>query len=91
MADLKHPKWMYLKAWLFLAAGVLSGGLLIAEKPTWKVALLLGVTVWSFARLYYFMFYVIERYIDPSYRFAGIGSVVEYVLRRRRGGGRSES
>lgn len=32
---------------------------------------MMGIAVWSFCRLYYFGFYVIERYIDPSYRFSG--------------------
>jgi hypothetical protein len=29
---------------------------------------------------------VIEHYIDPDYRFAGLGSFVLYLLRRRRHG-----
>jgi len=30
--------------------------------------------------LYYFCFYVIEKYIDPSYRFDGLISVARYLL-----------
>jgi hypothetical protein len=29
------------------------------------------------------MFYVIERYVDSSYRFAGITSFVRYLLRKK--------
>jgi hypothetical protein len=31
------------------------------------------------------MFYVIERYIDPSYRFSGVLSALRYLLGRARG------
>jgi hypothetical protein len=83
MADLKNPKWIYLKGFLFLLGGVLAAVLLLAEVPTLKAALLLAVTVWCFARFYYFAFYVIERYVDPGYRFAGLWSFARYLLRRR--------
>jgi ZIP family zinc transporter len=29
-------------------------------------------------------FYVIEKYIDPAYRFSGLGSLVVYIVARRR-------
>lgn len=85
--DLKSPGLMYLKAILFLIAGGAAVGGLLLESPTFRTAFLLLVAIASFCRLYYFMFYVVERYIDPSYRFAGIGSFVVYLLRRHRAGG----
>jgi hypothetical protein len=57
---------------------------LLAECPTLKVAFLLLVAVWSFARFYYFAFYVIEHYVDSSYRFAGLGSFVVYWIWKQR-------
>jgi len=45
---------------------------------------LLAVAVWGFCRSYYFAFYVIERYVDPGYRFSGLGSFVLYVVRGRK-------
>jgi hypothetical protein len=83
MADLTDPRAIKLKGALFLVTGLLSAGLLLADTPTWRAALLLGICVWSFCRLYYFAFYVIERYVDPSYRFAGLGSFVRYLLRKK--------
>jgi hypothetical protein len=82
MGDLKSAKLIYIKAGLFLLSGLLSAALLIAERPTLKVALLLAISVWCFARLYYFMFYVIEHYVDPGYRFAGIVDFLKYLVRR---------
>jgi hypothetical protein len=82
--DIKDPRLLYLKGGLFLIGGVLSATLLLVEMLTLKNLVLLGLTVWCFSRAYYFAFYVIQHYVDSSYRFAGLGSVVTYLLRRRR-------
>jgi hypothetical protein len=44
---------------------------------------LLAITIWCFCRSYYFAFYVIEHYVDPGYRFSGLGSFLRYFLSRR--------
>ncbi len=83
MADLKDPRLIYLKGFLFLGGGCLASALLLAEQPTFKVAFLLAVAVWCFARCYYFAFYVIEHYVDPQFRFAGLWAFAKYLVRRR--------
>ncbi|WP_309697602.1 hypothetical protein [Armatimonas sp.] len=83
MGDLKDPRLMYLKAALFLVAGCASLTGILVEFPSVRVAALLGIGIWSFCRLYYFAFYVIEKYIDPSYKFAGLGSFVAYLFRKK--------
>ena len=88
MGDITNPRLLYLKAGLFVATGLLASGLLLLEAPSLRVAALLGVAVWCFARAYYFAFYVVERYIDPGYRFAGLWSFARYAWARRRAGGR---
>jgi hypothetical protein len=86
MGDLKDPRLMYLKAWLFLAIGLLAAAGVLAEAPSVRAGvragLLLAACVWAFCRLYYFLFYVIERYIDREFRFAGVWSAVVYLARR---------
>lgn len=84
MKDIRDPRLLYAKGFLFLFGGLLAAGLLLAEAPSWKVALLLAIAVWCFARAYYFAFYVIEHYIDPSYRFAGLAGFVRYLLGRQK-------
>lgn len=83
MADLKSPRLIYFKGFLFLIAGCIAAGLIVAEQPTLKVTLLLAVAIWCFCRAYYFAFYVIEHYVDPSFKFAGLGAFAMYLLRRR--------
>lgn len=72
---------MYLKAILFLAIGTTAAALLWIDSPTFRTALLIALVIWSFSRAYYFAFYVIEKYVDPTYRFAGLFDFAMYVAR----------
>jgi hypothetical protein len=51
---------------------LLSATLLFLERPAWKTGFLMIIAVWCFCRFYYFAFYVIEHYVDASYRFSGL-------------------
>ena len=82
--DLESAKLMYLKAILFLVAGTVAAGGILLENLRWRTALLLGIAIWSFCRLYYFAFYVIEHYVDGSFKFAGLGSFLLYLFRSRK-------
>lgn len=83
MTDLTSKTAIYLKAFLFLVIGVTSAVLLIAQNFNIQTAILLTLVIWSFCRAYYFAFYVIEHYVDPSFRFAGLFAFVKYLMRRR--------
>jgi hypothetical protein len=84
MKDLTSPTWIKAKGFLFLFLGLLAAALVFFERPTLRVALLLMLAVWCFCRFYYFAFYVIERYVDPSYRFSGLMSFTRYLIRNQR-------
>ena len=86
MRDITSPTWLYIKGALFLLLGLLASVLLLVESPTLQNAILLVIAIWSFCRLYYFAFYVVEHYIDPGYKFAGPIDFVRYVRRRKRAG-----
>ena len=81
--DLTNPRAILAKGWLFLLLGTMSAGALLALHPSVETALLLGIALWAFCRWYYFMFYVIEHYVDGEFRFAGLGSFVRYLWRSR--------
>jgi hypothetical protein len=86
MADLKNPTIIWTKGLLFLVLGLLASVLLVLQAPSVTAVLLLVLTVWAFCRFYYFAFYVIGHYVDPTYRFSGLLSFLRYALRKRRGG-----
>ena len=83
MKDLSNPFWIKLKGLLFLSIGIVAVALLFLDSPTLKTAVLLALAVWSFCRAYYFAFYVIEKYVDPSYKFSGLISFARYCFSRR--------
>ncbi len=85
MADIQNPRLLYLKGALLLGLGILASALLLIENPSLRTAALLAVAIWAFARAYYFAFYVVEYYIDGSYKFAGLLSFLRYLMRRRDG------
>lgn len=80
--DLTNPRWMYLKAALFVCLGLMAAGLIIVENPNLRTVGLLALTVWAFCRAYYFAFYVIQHYVDDEYHFSGLGSAAAWFLRR---------
>lgn len=81
--DLARPSLLYLKAGLFVATGTLAGGLLLLDHPLVRDAALLLTCVWAFCRAYYFAFYVVQHYADPTFRFAGLVAFARYLWRRR--------
>ena len=88
LGDIQNPKLIWAKGTLFLALGLLAAGILITRMPGLPEIALLCICVWAFCRAYYFAFYVIEHYVDPTYRFAGLGSFAKYAWTRWRSGDR---
>ena len=86
MKNLTDPRWIKLKGILFLLVGVLSAALILLDNPNLKAALLLAITIWCFCRAYYFAFYVIEHYVDPSFHFSGLGSFAVYFISKAQSG-----
>jgi len=78
--DIKNPKLIYLKGILFLLILVISASLILVETKSWTIGFLLLLVIWSSARFYYFMFYVIEKYVNSNYKFGGILHFLKYLI-----------
>ena len=72
MTDLRSPRWIVFKGVAFLTILLLAAGLLLARNPEWTTLTLVALLIWSAARFYYFLFYVLERYVDARLRYAGV-------------------
>ncbi len=79
MKDLKNKNIIYLKGFLFLFVGIIASLVILIEHPTIKTAILLIIAIWAFARAYYFAFYVIEHYVDESFKYSGLISFIRYI------------
>ena len=84
MGDLKSKRLIMLKGWLFFSVAVLAGTGLLLRDPSWQTAGLVVTLAWAAARFYYFLFYVLEKYVDPELRYAGVLDQLKALLRRRR-------
>ena len=82
--DLKSPRLIRLKAFLFLLIAAGASVLLILRTPQAISVLLLGLALWAACRCYYFAFYVLHHYVDPSFRYSGLLSLVRYLFQRKK-------
>ena len=83
MTDLKSKKWIVAKGVMFLGIAAAAAALILIEMPSAKVAALLALLAWASCRFYYFMFYVLEHYVDPTMRYAGLWDLLLGMKRRR--------
>lgn len=74
---------LHAKGFLFLVLGLLSAGAILIESQNIRTILLLIITIWAFCRFYYYLFYVLEKYIGRDQKYAGILDALKYILRRR--------
>jgi hypothetical protein len=78
--DLKNPRLIKLKGALFLFLTVLASALLLMRTPEISSVFLLVIALWAACRAYYFAFYVLHHYVDASFNYSGIGSLIRYLL-----------
>jgi hypothetical protein len=82
--DITSPALLKAKGALFFCLGLLSAALLLAPAFSWRALALLAVCIWAFCRAYYFCFYVMQHYADPSFRYAGLLDLMKHLLRGKR-------
>ena len=83
MTDLKSKQWIVAKGIMFLAIAATTVALILLETPSVKLAALLALLMWTSCRFYYFLFYVLEHYVDPTMRYAGLLDLLMGMKRRR--------
>jgi len=85
VGDLRNARLIYLKGVLFLVLALGCIGLTTLERDSAAMRLgLARLLAWASARFYYFLFYVIEKYLDPGYKFSGVLSFVKHLAGRNR-------
>lgn len=81
--DLKSPVGIHIKGWLFLVLSIIASIGLLIQFLSWQNLALLSIAIWAACRWYYYMFYVIEKYVDPEFKFAGLTSVLRFLLTKQ--------
>lgn len=81
--DISDPRILWIKGALFVLLGLLALLVALVLCPDLRLAVLMAIAIWAFCRAYYFAFYVIEHYADPTFRYAGLTSLLRYVIQHR--------
>jgi len=84
MTDLQSKPLIVAKGVLFFAIVGLAAFAIWRQQPNFTTATLLVVLVWAAARSYYFLFHVLEKYVDPGLRWQGVLDMVRAIQRRNR-------
>ncbi|HKB25701.1 MAG TPA: hypothetical protein VKG64_11685 [Methylomirabilota bacterium] len=83
MRDLSSRGLIVAKGLMFLVVAGVTATLLLLEAPSLRVAALMALLVWASCRFYYFLFYVLHHYVDPSLRYAGLLALLRQIGRAR--------
>ena len=84
LGDIQSKKLIVVKGFLFLLCILLCSAVLIAEAANVRTVLAVLLLIWSSARFYYFLFYVLHQYVDPSLKYDGLFPMIRQLLRTRR-------
>jgi hypothetical protein len=79
--DIKSKWLLHAKGLLFLILGLLAAGMLLYESQNIRTFLLILLMVWAFCRFYYYLFYVLEKYIGRDRKYSGILDAVKFIIK----------
>ena len=83
MADFKDWRLLRLKSAFFVALGLLAVAIILLKYPDWQLAWIMFISIWAFCLAYYFAFYVIGKSMEPTFKFAGLISMLSYFLNKQ--------
>jgi len=82
MPDIKSKPLIVIKGLLFMAIVVGASIGVMCYCPRLEVLGLLLVLIWASARSYYFLFYVLEQYVDPKLKYTGILDLIKNLRKQ---------
>ena len=84
MTDLTNPRWIIAKGVMFAVIVLMSAtGIIFYDDPWYELGLL-AICLWAACRFYYFLFYVLERYVGMEGRYAAVWDLSVRLWRGRR-------
>jgi hypothetical protein len=79
MNDIKSKKLIVIKGLLFISIAAVSAIVIAIYCPRIEVIALLLILIWASARSYYFLFYVLEKYVDPKFKYSSIIDLIKNI------------
>ena len=84
LSDLRSKRLIVLKGVLFAAIVLLCAAIILNESRRLSTLVAVLLLSWASARFYYFLFYVLHQYVDPSLKYDGFVPMLRQLWRRRR-------
>ncbi len=81
--DLRSKGWIVAKGIALGGIAAAAAALLLLDSPSLRTAVLLAILAWAACRFYYFIFYALERYVDPNLKYAGLSALLRAIRSRR--------
>jgi hypothetical protein len=82
MADLTSRPLIVIKGLLFLVIMAGAALILLLKQASLTAAFAVCALSWASARFYYFLFYVLERYVDPELRYSGVLALTAALFKK---------
>jgi len=79
MNDIKSKKLIVIKGLLFISITAVSAIGIALFCLRIEVITLLLILIWASARSYYFLFYVLEKYVDPKLKYSGLFDLIKNI------------
>lgn len=83
LGDIKSARLIHFKGWLFLILCLIALAGVLIPAFSWQNVMLLTIATWAACRWYYYLFYVIEHYVDPEFKYSSVTDAIRYLLKRR--------
>jgi hypothetical protein len=83
LRDLSSKGLIVTKGLLFLVLAGAAALLLLLEASSLRTAVLIVILVWTSCRFYYFLFYVLQNYVDSRLRYSGLWALLRQLSRTR--------
>jgi hypothetical protein len=86
MGDLTSRGWIIAKGIMFAVIVALAGVGAVLHDDPWMRFGFLFACIWAACRFYYFLFYVLERYVGGEGRYSGLIDLCLRLIRQQRRG-----
>ena len=77
MKNIKSQKLIVIKGLLIISITAISAIGIVLYCPRVEVITFLLILIWASARSYYFLFYVLEKYVDPKLKYSGLFNLLK--------------
>jgi hypothetical protein len=81
--DIKDKRLIVAKGILFCFLGLLAIVFNLLVDNIYLRLFTALISIWAFCRFYYFLFYALERYVNPGLKYSGLFAIITSLFKKR--------